>query len=186
MELHQFEKAVQIGLIHLDAYNQFKEGKVDKEKLLFGGCDSIGSFVHNEMLFNLSKCYFQVKDYDNAMLYFDKINLSIMGTIINALIQVGLALASKSGQYDRVADLYAKIQQTKIETRQIDFMQGTEVYIQQKKDERGLISDFFSRQEISILRNFRGVARCLMGLKSRSVHPLISSHLIATFNFKQG
>ncbi len=136
MMLEQYEQAIQSGLSYLDTYKKYKEGKLNNEALLMGGSDSIMSWAYADALFSIAKCYTLLKEYDCAISYFDKADLSEMETIAYKIVLIGLTIADKSGNYERIIDLYTRIKETNDKKKQEDFIQRTEEYLKQNKNVR--------------------------------------------------
>lgn len=136
MRLRQPKKAISAGLAYVDIYKKYKAGELDESVLIFGISDGIMPWVYSDICNNLAKCYTDLNEYNHAINYFDKIKMSDINTIDNEVVLIGLTIADNSGKQERIADLYTKIQQTKDEVKQQDFIQTTEIYIRQHKDVR--------------------------------------------------
>ncbi|HEX3037466.1 MAG TPA: glycosyltransferase [Oscillospiraceae bacterium] len=136
MGLGQYEKGVQAALGYFATYKQFKAGKLDNEALLIGGSDSMMPRSYADALFAIAKCYTHLNEYECAVEYFDRIDLYEIDLDKFPIILLGINIAAKKGKYERIADLYIKIQQTNDEKKQNDFIEVIEDYIKKEKHVR--------------------------------------------------
>lgn len=135
IKLQKYEQAISAGLMYFEIYQQYKAGKLDNGALLYGGTDSIEPPIHEQIRLELVQSYIELDKYEEAKQHFDKINMCDLQTVESQTVLVGIAIAVKTGQYERVADLYEKIQKTNNQTKQTAFIYNTESYLRLHKDE---------------------------------------------------
>lgn len=143
--LEKYEEAICAGNAYLDIFHQFKSGKLDNDMLLFGGADSATPWVYAGVCIDISVAYFRLDKYKEAAECFDKINMADLDIVVHRAVQIGLEIAERVNQLERIPQLYQRIQRTKDENKQMNFIEVLESYFVQHSDIRTEIVDQFSK-----------------------------------------
>lgn len=145
--LQREEEAITAGLAYLKIYHQFESGKLNNDMLLFGGTDSAASWVCAEVYMYVSRCYLKLEKYEEAQKYLDKCNINELDTIKHQTVQISLNIAEKTERYESILQLYERIQQTKDENKQMNFIEVLENNLGQYREKRADIIEQFSKMD---------------------------------------
>ena len=147
--LEEYEETINDAEKYFEAYELYKEGKLNEEYLLYGNDIGIRPVSRAQVLSVLARANVALEKYEQAAHEFSKIDFSAADVIGQKMSVLCLILAEKTENYALLPEFYKRILAAKDLAKKQNFISACEAYLRQRPEQRENVLSAFANSDLT-------------------------------------
>lgn len=135
-ELREYGEAVKAGEKYFEAYEMYRNDKLNREFLLYGNDIGIQPEQHENAAVVTARSFLALEEYEKAARKLAQIDLSVANVIGQEISVLCFVLAERTGDFSMIPAYYERILRTENLAKKQNFIAVCEAYLRQQPEQR--------------------------------------------------